>query len=127
MYTVNNKFEAGEECYTVYRKPIHYKCPICEGNGKFMYNGYEIRCNNCCGTGKLHNHNQTVMDVCKVRVRRLKVSIYENVVTIKYCINPIEPVDIRVNNRSETNLFKTIEEAEKYCVEANTKQVSPEF
>lgn len=34
------------------------------------------------------------VDNKKVRVRRLKVSIYENVVTIKYCVNPIEPVDI---------------------------------
>ena len=42
MYTVENKFEIGEECYSVYRKPTHYKCPICEGNGKFPYKGYEI-------------------------------------------------------------------------------------
>ena len=42
MYSVENKFEIGEECYSVYRKPTHYKCPICEGNGKFKYNGYEI-------------------------------------------------------------------------------------
>ena len=44
MYTVENKFEIGEECYSVYRKPTHYKCPICEGNGKFPYKGYEIWC-----------------------------------------------------------------------------------
>lgn len=38
-----------------------------------------------------------------------------------------QTADIRVNNRSETNMFKTIEEAEKYCVEVNTKQTTPEF
>ena len=43
MYTIDNKFEIGEECYSVYRKPIHYKCPICEGTGRFLHNGYEYR------------------------------------------------------------------------------------
>ncbi len=33
MHTVNNKFEIGEECYSVYRKPTHYECPICNGIG----------------------------------------------------------------------------------------------
>ena len=63
MYTIDNKFEIGEECYSVYRKPTHYKCPICEGNGKFLHNGYEVWCKNCHGSGKLHNPRQYVMDV----------------------------------------------------------------
>ena len=75
MYSVENKFEIGEECYSVYRKPTHYKCPICEGNGKFTYKGYEIWCKNCSGSGKLHNPKQSVMAVCKVKVRRLIASI----------------------------------------------------
>ena len=57
MHTVNNKFDIGEECYSVYRKPTHYKCPICEGNGKFPYKGYEIWCKNCNGSGKVTNDN----------------------------------------------------------------------
>lgn len=32
MFIIDNKFKIGEECYTVYRKPIHHKCSICEGN-----------------------------------------------------------------------------------------------
>ncbi len=28
MYTVNNKFETDEECFTVYRKPIDFTCPF---------------------------------------------------------------------------------------------------
>lgn len=39
MIEVNNKFEIGEEVYTCVRVPVKYKCPICEGQGKFMHNG----------------------------------------------------------------------------------------
>ena len=128
MYTVENKFEIGEECYSVYRKPTHYKCPICEGNGKFPYKGYEIWCKNCSGSGKLHNPKQSVMAVCKVKVRRLIASIWQDQITIKYKVDGIDEFKlVNVRNRSENNLFKTEEEAEKYCVDVNTKEVSGEF
>lgn len=127
MHTVNNKFEIGEECYTVYRKPIHYKCPICDGKGKFMYNGYEIWCKNCNGSGKLHNPKQSVLAVCKVRVRRLIASIWNDNITIKYKVDVVDNHLINVKNRGEDNLFKTIEEAEKYCVDVNTKELTSQF
>ena len=128
MYTVENKFEIGEECYSVYRKPTHYKCPICEGNGKFHYKGYEIWCKNCSGSGKLHNPKQSVMAVCKVKVRRLIVSIWQDQITIKYKVDGVDEFKlVNVRNRGENNLFKTEEEAEKYCVDVNTKEVSGEF
>ena len=128
MYTVENKFEIGEECYSVYRKPTHYKCPICEGNGKFPYKGYEIWCKNCSGSGKLHNPKQSVMAVCKVKVRRLIVSIWQDQITIKYKVDGVDEFKlVNVRNRGENNLFKTKEEAEKYCVDVNTKEISGEF
>ena len=128
MYTVENKFEIGEECYSVYRKPTHYKCPICEGNGKFPYKGYEIWCKNCSGSGKLHNPKQSVMAVCKVKVRRLIASIWQDQITIKYKVDGVDEFKlVNIRNRSENNLFKTEEEAEKYCVDVNTKEVSGEF
>ena len=128
MFTVDNKFEIGEECYSVYRKPTHYKCPVCEGNGKFLHNGYEVRCKNCNETGKLHNPKQSVLAVCKVRVRRIVASICTEQTSIKYKVDGVDEFKfVKVNSRSENNLFKTIEEAEKYCVEVNTKQTTPEF
>ena len=128
MYSVENKFEIGEECYSVYRKPTHYKCPICEGNGKFPYKGYEIWCKNCSGSGKLHNPKQSVMAVCKVKVRRLIASIWQDQITIKYKVDGVDEFKLlNVRNRSENNLFKTEEEAEKYCVDVNTKEVRGEF
>lgn len=127
MHTIDNKFEICEECYTVYRRPIHYKCPICVGNGKFQHNGYDIHCRNCNGTGKLHNAKQFVMDVCKVRVRRIIASIWNDQITIKYKVDLLGDIPGKVNNRSENNLFKTEEEAEKYCISVNTKEIIPEF
>lgn len=127
MYTVDNKFEVGEECYTVCRTATKYKCPFCEDNGKKEYNGYKIPCRNCNGTGKLDNPKETVLVVCKVRIRRLIASIWKDQITIKYKVDCIDDIYRNIRNRGETSLFKTVEEAEKYCVEVNTKQVTPEF
>lgn len=128
MITVNNKFDIGEECYSIYRKPTHYSCPICEGEGEFVHNGYMIRCINCSGSGKLHNPEQSVLAVCKVKVRCVVSSIYENQTTVRYGVNGIDDdLFVRINSRSENHLFKTREEAEEYCIEMNTKQIKPEF
>ena len=127
MFTVDNKFEIGEEAYTVHRKLVNYKCPVCEGKGTFEHNGFEIWCKNCNGTGKLHNAKQYILEVCKVKVRRIKVSIFESVKTIKYTVAPVDPPKIGVKNRIENNMFKTKEEAEKYCVDVENGKVVPEI
>ena len=127
MLSINNKFEIGEECYTVYREPISYKCPICEGNGKFKHNGYDIWCKNCNGSGKTHNPKQTVLAVCKIRIERIVVSIWNNQIEIRYCVAPIDNALANINKRIENTIFKTEEEAEKYCVAVNTKEITPEF
>ena len=126
MFTVDNKFDIGEECYSVYRKPTQYECPICKGEGKFKYNGYYIWCKNCNATGKLHNPKQYVLETCKVQIRRIKVSRFEEKNSIKYVVVPRE-ANINVRNRGEENLFKTKDEAEKYCIEVNTKEKSCNF
>ena len=68
------------------------------------------------------------MAVCKVKVRRLIASIWQDQITIKYKVDGVDEFKLlNVRNRSENNLFKTEEEAEKYCVDVNTKEVSGEF
>lgn len=124
MFEVNNKFEIGEEVYTGVRVPVKYKCPICEGYEKFMYNGYEVKCSNCCGSGKLHSSYQFLLEPVKVKVRRIIASIWKDVITVKYKVDCSEA---NVRNRSENTLFKTIEDAERYCKECNTKDKTAEF
>lgn len=115
--------KSGKNVTQFYRKPIHYKCPICEGNGRFKHNGYDILCKNCNGSGKLHNPKQFVMTVCKVRVRRVMASIGSNESAISYKIDFIDTGDIYVKSkkRGENYLFKTHEEAQKYCDELNVQ------
>ena len=68
------------------------------------------------------------MAVCKVKVRRLIVSIWQDQITIKYKVDGVDEFKLlNIRNRGENNLFKTKEEAEKYCVDVNTKEISSEF
>ena len=68
------------------------------------------------------------MAVCKVKVRRLIASIWKDQITIKYKVDGVDEFRfVNVRNRGENNLFKTEEEAEKYCVDVNTKEISGEF
>ena len=68
------------------------------------------------------------MAVCKVKVRRLIASIWQDQITIKYKVDGVDEFKlVNVRNRGENNLFKTKEEAEKYCIDVNTKEVSGEF
>lgn len=132
MYVINNKFEIGEECFSVYRNSVSYECPICCGKGHFMHNNYEIRCKNCKGTGKLHNANQFVMDVCKVTVLRIIANISNGIVTIKYKVDVVpweglNAITVHVNNRSEGLLFKSYKEASEYCEKVNTGRMVGEF
>lgn len=124
MLEVNNKFEIGEEVYTGIRVPVKYKCPICDGEGKFLHNGYEVRCNNCCGSGKLHNAHQFLLEPVKVRIQRIIASIWNEQISIKY---KVDCTEANVRNRSETTLFKTFEETEQYCKKCNTKEMVGEF
>lgn len=124
MIEINNKFEIGEEVYTGVRIPVKYKCPICEGQGKFMHNGYDVRCSNCCGSGKLHNSHQFLLEPVKVRIRRIIASIWNDATTVKYKVDCSEA---NVRNRSESALFRSLEEVEQYCKECNTKEKTAEF
>lgn len=127
MYQINNKFEIGEECYTVRREATDYKCPFCEGRGDKEYDGYIIKCKSCMGTGKLKHPSETVLVVHKVRIRRIIVAIWKDAMSIKYKVETVGKDFANIRNRNETTLFKTLEEAEAYCEGVNTEQITPEF
>ena len=126
MYQINNKFTIGDECYSYYRKPVHYPCPICEGKGNFQHNGYTIICKNCSGSGKLHNAHQTVAEPCKVKIRSIKATVITDSVSIRYVVKATNP-EISIKNRSESNLFQSDEACIAYCRQINTKEIVPEF
>ena len=126
MYTINNKFGIGEECYTVVRETVKCECPVCKGNRKFTYNDYEIPCKQCGESGSIKT-NQNVLTVCKVKVKRINVSIWKENITVKYKIYCVDDIYRNVSNRAENSLFKTLEGAEEYCKQMNTGQIDVLF
>lgn len=126
MYTINNKFEIGEECYAACREQIECECPVCKGSKKIIYNGYEIPCKQCDQTGKIRT-NQSVLVPCKVKVTRVSAVIWKEHMAVKYKVVCIDDVLRSVNNRQENGLFKTLEEAEEYCRNVNSGQTVAAF
>jgi len=116
---LRNKFEIGQEVYTVIRKPIQYNCPVCDGSGKFNHNGYDVKCPHCNGSGKLYD-KKTLWNVVedKVSIRTIRANIHSSGgQSIKYKVNCNN--DYRINSRPESQLFLTLEEAEKFCYDNN--------
>lgn len=125
---IENKFEIGEKCYSVYRKPLPYKCLMCKGKGQYQYLGYDFKYKTCHGSGELYNQHQSVLEICKVKIKRIIGSISEDQIVIKYKVDGVdEDKFLNVRNRSENSLFKTMEEAENYCKAVNTKEISASF
>ena len=128
MHTIDNKFELGEECWSVYREKIVYQCPICNGGMEITYKGYKIPCPACDGKG-FEENSKCVMTHCKVKIKRVIVSIGENEVDIRYNVDPIgkNQFNINIKHRNESMLFKTEKEAIDYCIDVNRKDISSEF
>lgn len=123
MYTIDNKFELDEECWSVYRKKITYQCSICNNGGKIIYKGYKIPCPACNGKGFY------TMIHFKVKIKRVIASIGENEIDIRYNVEPIGNnwFNINIKHCNESMLFKTEEEAINYCIDMNKKETSSEF
>lgn len=128
MYTIDNKFELEEECWSVYREKIKYKCPICNGKTEIIYKGYRIPCPACDRKG-FEESSKYALTHCKVKIKRVITSIGENEVDIRYNVEPIgkNRFNINVKHRNESMLFKTEEEAESFCIVVNKKEISSEF
>lgn len=128
MYTIDNKFELGEKCWSVYREKIKYECPICEMKKRIVYKGYLTSCPACDGKG-FEESSKCTMTHCKVKIKRVIASIGENEVDIRYNVEPIgkNRFNINVKHCNESMLFKTEEEAESFCIAVNKKEISSEF
>jgi DNA-directed RNA polymerase subunit RPC12/RpoP len=128
MYTIDNKFELGEECWSVYREKISYRCPVCNGEMEITYKGYKIPCPACDRKG-FEESSKCAMTHCKVKIKRVIASIGENEVDIRYNVDPIgkNQFNINIKHRNESMLFKTEKEAIDYCIDVNKKETSSEF
>jgi hypothetical protein len=118
----NTKIAVGEECYTVYKKPKTYKCPVCQGTGSYIYNSFTLSCPRCNAKGQIIVPKQFDYGVCKVLVRRINISIWKDLLTVKYKVVPIDSPNIyasKVKSKDEKELFTTEYEAMEYCQKMN--------
>ena len=116
---VKRKFNIGQEVYVIRENTYHInnesKCSICDGIGKIIYKGQELRCPECSGKGKILNGIDTASKfsinsqgaITGIRVQYAN----ENSPYIKYKVNK--------KFLSEDILFATQEEAEVRCRELN--------
>lgn len=97
MIQINNKFEIGEEVFTVVKKPN----------------------SNCISV--------TIVIITDIISKTFITTDEQNInkckcTNIKYKVKPINQLrDMvpNIRNRSEATLFKTLEEAEQYCKKCN--------
>ena len=115
MILIENKFNVGERVYLIQQVPVHFDCNVCNGEGKFLYNNYKIRCPKCNGSGKLHDCNARVWKVIddECKVSSIKASYNGHNISIRYKISGY--------NRLEENVFDTFEKAQIRCDELNHK------
>lgn len=125
MYQIDNKFEIDEICWTPGRKNIYVNCPICAGKKDFVFEEMKIVCRACNKDGKVMS-NRTFLVPVKVKIRRIRTSIWKDCIDIKYKVDCLD-VDVNVNNRQEKMLFKTEEEAKEYCEKANNSEISSSY
>lgn len=113
---LKNKFDIGEEVFTIIQESLKVECPICKSSGIIMYNDYKIICPECKGKKEIFTNHRVwkVLDK-KVTVRRIKASVGLESQTIKYLLSG----SCDVNSRSENHLFKTKDDAESLCKEYN--------
>lgn len=115
MHTIDNQFEIGDKCYTAMRMPVFHCCNVCEGDGHFVHNGITINCPQCKGSGKLHNPKEYVYRPFMVEVKSIHASIQKQDCTIRYKVTCVDNNKVKINRRTETNLFATAEAAQENC------------
>jgi DnaJ-class molecular chaperone len=118
MITINNKFNVGDEIYTIVRVPLKYDCPVCKGTGAFVHNEHDIKCPRCCGSGKLHDNKMVNEATDKLIVTSLRVSFNGVDSSVRYKLHG-NYKSKWIKHRAEDNIFACKEEAEQRALELN--------
>lgn len=122
---INNKFNIGDEVYTVVEEPISVICPVCNGSKRIIYNNFDLYCPNCIGQGR-QTFDKTLLTVSKgkLKIKSMRVHIYGDRTLIKYRLEKLydDAFEKNINNRIESSLFRIKEEAEEYCKKINQER-----
>lgn len=119
MLEVPVKHQSGDTVYTT--KKTRKVCHICEGQKTIIYNGKDMRCPECMGSGKslksksIHVVIEQPFDIIATRITIKN----DGEITVKYR----GACGFQQLTRTEDNLFTTKEEAQLKCDELNNKTV----
>lgn len=114
------KFGETDTIYTTKLSKVEKTCHVCDGLGRIKFNEKDMKCPECMGVGKFQSKKQ-IHIVCEEPfvITKTKVDINnDGKVNIKYkgiC-------GYSRLNRSQENLFSTIEEAQQRCDELNKER-----
>lgn len=118
---LNNKFEIGEEVYSLAKENLKEDCVICSGKKtvtlKTDKGDREIECFKCFGVGySVSPHKKYVVNEEPYTVSSIKASIGKDKITLKYCLKDSNG---RKVSRTESNMSKDLEALRKKCENLN--------
>ena len=123
MFTVDNKFEIGQEVYIVRKGQLKENCPACDGQGYKIIDGNKFSCVKCYGTGHLRGKSiyqiigKDTIDSIKTYKYRLHNGTNEIKTVVKYGFE-------NNDDYTDAKLFLTEEEAIAACEKLNGNAVN---
>ena len=123
MFSVDNRFEVGQEVYVIKKEKrkiaTEKTCDICFGKGIFDYRGYTINCPKCKTRGKIETDSRyaLVFDFDKPhKITSIRYMVYEDINQ-----NREEPLKYKIDGKfvPEKYIASTWEEAVRMCDELN--------
>lgn len=124
MFTVDNKFDVGQEVYLVTKTKERLEnkctCDVCMGRGKVTYKGYDVKCPKCKGKGDIILNSKVVeintVDHEPYRIVSYRYTVCKDGEILRYKIKQGYGKEKSV---TEEEIFAMREEAVKVCDELN--------
>lgn len=126
---LNNKFEIGEEVYSLAKENIKEDCIICSGKKTVVLKTdsgeQEMECFRCHGVGySTAPYKKYVVNEEPYRVSSIKANIGKDKITLKYTLTNNNGRKI---NRTESNMSKSLGVLRKKCDNLNYMEGIPQY
>ena len=129
MHTIDNKFEVGQEVYSLTKTKERLEnkctCDVCMGRGKVTYKGYDVKCPKCKGKGDIILDSKVVeintVDHEPYLIVSYRYTVCKDSAILRYKIKQEKDHFSKSigKNVTEDMIFADREEAVKVCDELN--------